>query len=282
MADSWYYLKDDKQFGPVPRDKVVQLLGAGELSGEDLVWTDSMKDWAAAREVPGLVPAPKPASPLPAPLARPAPARAAAPAARAASPRDAAAPAATPAPPAKEEIKPPPEEEEVPSGWASLSTNTRIGILAGCGFALLLVVLILVLLAVKMGKGKSDVAEDSPKAGAKTGGSSVAERKPPPPPEPLAVISFDASTIKDAKEQEWYDTGKRKGLKDVDDYVAGFQNSRPSDDAIRKQVKQWLQERETAVHVACRRGERDRPALLAYGRRDGMKAGIEKHNLPKD
>ena len=54
MAD-WYYAKDDRQCGPVSQDALCQMAAAGQLAADNLVWTDSMKDWAPASEVPGLL-----------------------------------------------------------------------------------------------------------------------------------------------------------------------------------------------------------------------------------
>ena len=72
----WYYAKDNKQFGPVNAVELKRLAQVGELRPEDLVWTDGMKEWSAARKVKGLFdeepagaktavpPAAKPANPL--------------------------------------------------------------------------------------------------------------------------------------------------------------------------------------------------------------------------
>lgn len=51
----WYYAKGGQQMGPVPIEKLKELLANGELdSGKDLVWTSSMKDWLPADQVEGL------------------------------------------------------------------------------------------------------------------------------------------------------------------------------------------------------------------------------------
>jgi hypothetical protein len=50
----WYYAKDNKQFGPVNAAELKRLSQAGELRPEDLVWSDGMKEWSAARKVKGL------------------------------------------------------------------------------------------------------------------------------------------------------------------------------------------------------------------------------------
>ncbi|MGO8691748.1 MAG: DUF4339 domain-containing protein [Thermoguttaceae bacterium] len=56
MAD-WYYADGDIQRGPVSREKLLQLITAGQVGAADLVWTDTMGDWAPAGQVPGLIPA---------------------------------------------------------------------------------------------------------------------------------------------------------------------------------------------------------------------------------
>ena len=52
MAD-WYYAENDAQRGPVSREQLVQLIAAGRIAPEDLVWTDTMSNWAPAAQVPG-------------------------------------------------------------------------------------------------------------------------------------------------------------------------------------------------------------------------------------
>ena len=44
MAD-WYFVKNDQQCGPVPREKIQQLLAAGQIGRQDLVWTNTMAEW---------------------------------------------------------------------------------------------------------------------------------------------------------------------------------------------------------------------------------------------
>jgi hypothetical protein len=53
----WFYVKDSQQHGPVAEDILVQMLAAGTLSSDTLVWTKELKDWTTARDVEGLVPA---------------------------------------------------------------------------------------------------------------------------------------------------------------------------------------------------------------------------------
>ena len=50
----WYYAKDNKQFGPMSTVELKRLSQTGELRPEDLVWTEGMKEWSAARKVKGL------------------------------------------------------------------------------------------------------------------------------------------------------------------------------------------------------------------------------------
>jgi hypothetical protein len=70
MEAEWYYARDGVQTGPVPFDELKAAVAAGKLGPGDLVWTDGMADWAAARTVPGLFTGPPPP---PAPSAQPEP-----------------------------------------------------------------------------------------------------------------------------------------------------------------------------------------------------------------
>lgn len=53
MAD-WYYLKSGEQKGPVTREVIQELAGAGQLQRSDQVWTQGMKEWLPAESVPEL------------------------------------------------------------------------------------------------------------------------------------------------------------------------------------------------------------------------------------
>jgi hypothetical protein len=53
----WFYVKDGQQHGPIAEDILVQMLEAGTLSLDTLVWTKELKEWTTARDVEGLVPA---------------------------------------------------------------------------------------------------------------------------------------------------------------------------------------------------------------------------------
>jgi hypothetical protein len=54
----WYYVHGGDRQGPVDRKALDSVARSGGLSPEDLVWTEGMKDWRPAREVPGLFGAP--------------------------------------------------------------------------------------------------------------------------------------------------------------------------------------------------------------------------------
>jgi len=47
----WYYAVGDQQTGPVPEEQLLALMQAGEVHADDLVWTDTMEDWAPAGTV---------------------------------------------------------------------------------------------------------------------------------------------------------------------------------------------------------------------------------------
>ncbi len=68
MAEKkWYYLKDDERQGPTTFAKLQDLVRAGDVGSDDMVWEQSMKDWVAARTVPDLVPEEMAAVPPPPP-----------------------------------------------------------------------------------------------------------------------------------------------------------------------------------------------------------------------
>src|SRR3954469_24941232 len=46
---TWYYARGTERLGPVDVNEMRALAARGELDGDDLVWTDGMTDWAAAR-----------------------------------------------------------------------------------------------------------------------------------------------------------------------------------------------------------------------------------------
>jgi Domain of unknown function (DUF4190)/GYF domain 2 len=50
-VSDWHYAVGDKESGPVPEEQILALLHAGELHPDDLVWTDTMEDWAPAGTV---------------------------------------------------------------------------------------------------------------------------------------------------------------------------------------------------------------------------------------
>ncbi len=73
MSDTeWYYVKDDRQNGPVALDNLVDLIRSGVLTGESYVWTGGWENWRHAGEVAELAtafaaPTPGPAAPAPPP-----------------------------------------------------------------------------------------------------------------------------------------------------------------------------------------------------------------------
>jgi len=56
MADQWYYVHQGQRLGPVSMEVLTQLLSAGQLSGFDLVWTQTMPEWVQIANVPELAP----------------------------------------------------------------------------------------------------------------------------------------------------------------------------------------------------------------------------------
>lgn len=60
----WYYAKNNQQQGPVSEEQLKQLVASGELQPSDLVWTEGMSQWAEARGMEWLFPAPTVPPPL--------------------------------------------------------------------------------------------------------------------------------------------------------------------------------------------------------------------------
>ncbi len=52
MAEKyWYYVKDNKQEGPIPETKMQEMFDAGLLGPETLVWSESMTQWTPALKI---------------------------------------------------------------------------------------------------------------------------------------------------------------------------------------------------------------------------------------
>ncbi len=71
MDEQWFYSRDGLTLGPVSGQHLKQLVDAGQLTGEDLIWREGMRDWVPARSIglTGTRPLPVP-PPLP-PRAQP-------------------------------------------------------------------------------------------------------------------------------------------------------------------------------------------------------------------
>ena len=52
---AWYYGKDDKAVGPVPESKLRELMTAGTVTGEMLVWSEDLKNWTPLSKVEQLL-----------------------------------------------------------------------------------------------------------------------------------------------------------------------------------------------------------------------------------
>lgn len=51
MTERWWYVRDGGREGPVPRERLADLVRAGWLGPEDLVWTEGMAEWAEVRSL---------------------------------------------------------------------------------------------------------------------------------------------------------------------------------------------------------------------------------------
>lgn len=49
VTERWYYARDQRRQGPVPRERLIDLFRNGWLSPDDLVWSEGMADWMPAR-----------------------------------------------------------------------------------------------------------------------------------------------------------------------------------------------------------------------------------------
>ncbi len=55
MAErQWYYVRGERQVGPVPQEKMEEMLSEGHLGAETFVWSDPMSNWSPAGEVHSL------------------------------------------------------------------------------------------------------------------------------------------------------------------------------------------------------------------------------------
>lgn len=73
MAEKyWYYVKNDKQEGPIPESKMQEMFDTGHLGSETLVWSESVKEWTPASKVESfrvkIIPSPPPLPRKPPPI----------------------------------------------------------------------------------------------------------------------------------------------------------------------------------------------------------------------
>lgn len=61
---NWYYAERGQQSGPVTEEQLSELLRAGTITLETLVWRDGLPGWAPYREVLGTPAAPAPTGPI--------------------------------------------------------------------------------------------------------------------------------------------------------------------------------------------------------------------------
>lgn len=46
----WYYVRDGEQFGPFPDEDFLEMVDAETITKEDLVWNETMDEWAGLEE----------------------------------------------------------------------------------------------------------------------------------------------------------------------------------------------------------------------------------------
>lgn len=47
----WYYIRENKQVGPISESKLKELVDTGQLDRETLIWSESMQEWAPASKL---------------------------------------------------------------------------------------------------------------------------------------------------------------------------------------------------------------------------------------
>lgn len=63
MASEWYYSHGGQRHGPVSSDQLKELVAAGKLRADDLVWKEGMDNWTPAGKIKKLFPPPPAAGP---------------------------------------------------------------------------------------------------------------------------------------------------------------------------------------------------------------------------
>ena len=55
MSDrSWFFASQGQQQGPIPEHQLRELIAAGTVTADTLVWSEGMANWQRAGDVPGL------------------------------------------------------------------------------------------------------------------------------------------------------------------------------------------------------------------------------------
>ncbi len=71
MADTWFFMENGKQSGPVSAGQLKQLAAAGRVQADSLIWKEGLAEWIPASRVNGLFYASQmpPSPPPPPPIA---------------------------------------------------------------------------------------------------------------------------------------------------------------------------------------------------------------------
>jgi hypothetical protein len=245
MADGWYYEKGDAEIGPVPRAKLQELIGSGQVPRTALVWTQGMTDWAPAANIKGLVPGGSAAAAKPA--------------------------AGSPA--VAEEV------EAAPAGgimgfWQNLSPAAKVGILAGGGGTAVMFLAVLVFAAYFLMHGAAEtkaVVNTKPKLT-----TDVQHNKS------LAAVhesyTLDPATL-EGEAKTTYEEGVRQGGHMAQGFIATLKGKSPAEVGI--EVKKALEQRDDSVQVSVQmHGKTDPDATRRFGWRDGFIAELKKQKIP--
>jgi hypothetical protein len=103
MPEEWYYSSGGQQNGPVPLERLRELVYSGTLKARDLVWKQGMAQWSPLSSVPDLFPPAGGGSPSGPAYSGPPP------------PRQQPAPAPAPAPAPSPRFEAPPVQQRMPA-----------------------------------------------------------------------------------------------------------------------------------------------------------------------
>jgi hypothetical protein len=123
---------------------------------------------------------------------------------------------------------------------------------------------------------------EKPRSSSSESASTESGGAPAASPAPFSLTDFDPKSLTDPELKALYEQGYKQGASIVDNYCKNVvEPKKPSKEAIAKDVKEMLQDRETALQVEVQvRGPTHPFIVRVLGRRVGLKDALVKHNLP--